>query len=348
MRKNRMVYLLGSLLLVLVFITLTLSAACSSTPSSTSSKSTPAPASKASAPITLKLVSAFPLNADASHPLAEFASKVNQQSNGQLTINLLGGPEVIGQYDQATAVKSGLVDMALQSPSLAEKVFPSALALENTRDTPMEERTNGAFDLITEFYKQMNVRYLGWLECGHTYYIFSNVEIKNPRTDFKGLKFRTGPQAAGFLDALGVVGVVMPSTEIYTGLQQKVVVGAASVPNTFYEGSMFEVCKYWIDYPLWNINSAALVNLDKWNSLPKNLQDVLLNVTKEMEPEEYNHSVDADKKYFQGFKDKGMKPLTFSADDGKWFVNLAFESSWGNAQKAMTPEDYNKARSIFK
>jgi TRAP-type C4-dicarboxylate transport system substrate-binding protein len=150
-----------------------------------------------------------------------------------------------------------------------------------------------------------------------------------------------------FIDALGAVGVTMPNSDLYTALQQKLVEATVAVSNNFAEGSMWEVCKYRIDHTLWGTNMAGLINLDKWKSLSPAQQKALSDAGAAVEPDEYNYCVDATKKYLQTFTEKGMKTITFSPDDAKWFVDLDFEARWGAAKKVMTADDYAKAYKIY-
>ncbi len=269
---------------------------------------------------------------------------VNERAKGELVIDWAGGPEVIKGFDQAAAVRDGVVDLVLVPPGYCEKIHPPSIAFQLWDQTPMEQREIGAYDLMVELYKKMNVYCLGTLDSASRFYIFSNVMIKDPKTDFKGLKFRTGPAPAQLLDALGCVGVSMGAGDQYTALQQGVVVGVVTPANNFFEFNLFEVGKYWVDIGFWNPIEPALVNLDKWNKIPSHLQKLMLDVAKEAEPLEYNYQMQNNDKYFQTFRDAGMQPITFSPEDTKWLKALAYQVRWDVAKEAMTPEDYEKTR----
>jgi TRAP-type C4-dicarboxylate transport system substrate-binding protein len=165
--------------------------------------------------------------------------------------------------------------------------------------------------------------------------------------DFKGLKFRTGPDAAELLNALGIVGVAMPTGDMYNGLQQGVVTGVAGVANNVYDRALYEVCKYWVDPGFWNPVEVMLVNLDRWNTIPKDLQNLMLDVAKEIEPTEYDYQSKNNEKYFQKFKDVGMKAITFSPEDTKWYLDIAYQVRWDTAKKLMKPEDYTRAYQLW-
>lgn len=194
----------------------------------------------------------------------------------------------------------------------------------------------------------MNTRFLAFMNPNQRYYFLSNVAIKNPKTDFKGLKFRTGPPYTPFGNALGLVGVTMPTGDIYTALQQKTIVGVGSVPDNIDSLSLFEVCKYWIEPGFWSAATPGLVNLDRWNTIPQNLQDLLINAATQVELNQYKFNTDNVAKLFAKFSSKGMQPITFSADDAKWYTDTANQAKWDEIKGTMTADEYTKMSQIFK
>ncbi len=242
---------------------------------------------------------------------------------------------------------SDLIDFVMTPPGYCEKVLPAAIPMQLAKFTPMEERTNGSFELMTKLYDQMNVRYLGTIDSANAYRIWVNNPIKDPKADFKGLKFRTGPDAAELLNALGIVGVAMQTGDMYNAIQQGVVTGLAGVANNIYDRSLFEVLKYWIDPGFWNPIEVLLINKDRWNAIPPNLQNLMLDVVKEIEPKEYEYQKTNNEKYFQKFKDSGMKAITFSPEDTQWYLNIAYQVRWDAAKKVMKPDDYQAAYQLW-
>ena len=103
--------------------------------------------------------------------------------------------------------------------------------------------------------------------------------------DVKGLKLRV----AGGTDALhmkcaGANVVFLPSSDVYSALQKGSVEGAYSTPSSFYRGKWYETAKpfYLLVMPSFSGTYAFIsINQDKFNSLPKDIQEVIVNVGKE-------------------------------------------------------------------
>ena len=65
--------------------------------------------------VTLRLVSAFGENGIYVQHMLPWISKVNAEGKGVLQINFIGGPKAIPTFEVGNAVKTGVVDMALNT-----------------------------------------------------------------------------------------------------------------------------------------------------------------------------------------------------------------------------------------
>ncbi len=70
--------------------------------------------------------------------------------------------------------------------------------------------------------------------------------------------------------------VTLRPSEVYTAVERGVVDGfALSTVGMIVDAGLYEVTKYTIDHPFLNTNFVVIMNLDSWNRIPKNLQDLL-------------------------------------------------------------------------
>ena len=81
-----------------------------------SGPSTPAPA-PAPELIKLKAIQFLPMNNPGSKPFQTLVGRINEAAEGQLNIEIAGGPETIAQQEQAEAIRSGAVDVAMTEAS---------------------------------------------------------------------------------------------------------------------------------------------------------------------------------------------------------------------------------------
>jgi TRAP-type C4-dicarboxylate transport system substrate-binding protein len=104
----------------------------------------------------------------------------------------------------------------------------------------------------------------------------NNVHLIHRPSDLKGLKIGLAPSYLfnSMFKALGAIPTVLDISEIYIGLQSRLIDGNSVPLQTFNDLKLYEVEKYVsLTNHIWT--SAHLVaNGDAWRRLPKNIQDI--------------------------------------------------------------------------
>ena len=309
----------------------------------------PAPAVK---PITLKAVMFFPYRAENPHHkmyVDAMVGKVKERSNGELIVNFMGGPEVIPPFDQVEALRRGVLDITFIGVSFLTGLAPAVDAVTASELTPAEERAAGLNDYInSKLLKQHDLFYLGRIPDGG-FYFYSRPFIPEPYTGFRGLKFGLGGTMwISFAQKLGIIVNVIPIAETYTGLERGVFDGTGSNALGGSPLGFGEVCKYRINHKFWPAgNSINLMSLKSWNSLPKRLQNILMDEQIKMENAMGPFVVKLEEYEVAQLTKQGCKQLTFSPTDAEWYVKTAFEAKWGELQKT-APDHYQKLRDMLK
>ncbi|HOP86705.1 MAG TPA: TRAP transporter substrate-binding protein DctP [Syntrophorhabdaceae bacterium] len=234
--------------------------------------------------IVLKALSHLPKDNLVNDPVPIFVEKVNKLSKGRLRIDWVGGPEVIPSYDQVLALKKGSIDMLIYCAfSFTKTLMPEADAKGLSELTEWEERKSGAFKLWTEiFEKRLNAKYLGRFQSIVPFMIYSNRKITSLE-DFKGLKIRSMPLYVPFLKALGAVPSMIPPSDMYTAVERKVVDAFMWPRIGMISWGLHEITKYVIEPGVFQLEPATFINLDKWKTIPKDLQDLIMDVMQDME-----------------------------------------------------------------
>lgn len=290
-----------------------------------------APAGAVSAKDTyqLKAISAFPKNHPHNLGLPLFIKLVEEKSGGRLKINWLGGPEVVKTFDQAEALRRGSVDMLLYNPFSFFKPLGAIFMAKGLSQIPAwQERQTGAYDLwVKAFREKVNAEYLGSLNSLVPFRLFLNKKITGIE-GLKGLKIRVAPLYMPWIKALGANPITIPPMEIYTAMQRGVVDGfvwpAYAIPGLGWH----EVTKYEVIPGAFQIEPATIVNLDKFNALPKDLQAVLKNVTEIMEGIDTARSLLRMEEDWKVMSAAGMQKLVLPPVDAKKFVDLAYSVTW--------------------
>ena len=295
-------------------------------------------------PIVLKAVTAFPKTHLNNDPVPLFIDDVNKRSQGRLKIEWLGGPEVFATFDQIHAIKAGTVDMDLYYPwAYMKSLMPEAEAQGLSELAAWEERKSGLFELWSEiFEKRVNAKYLGRLHSNVTFHVFCNRKIEKV-TDFKGLKIRVMPLYIPFLKALGASPVTMPPPEIYTAMERGVVEGFMWPRVGMISWGLQEVTKFMIEPGVFQMEPATMVNLDRWKKIPKDLQDLLLEVIQDHEYIGTARNYMIIEKEERVREKAKMKILKLPPEEAAKFVKTAYDMTWEVVIKA-APEYGPKLR----
>jgi TRAP-type C4-dicarboxylate transport system substrate-binding protein len=236
----------------------------------------------------LTAVHAFPASLIYSQSFLEFVDKVNERGAGVVRIDVRGGPEAIGMFQQVDAVRSGVVDMAYQPGSFYAGAFPERDALVASNLTAVEARANGGIDLINEIHQEkMGLWYLGWFDSGVTYNLWM---VEEPAFDAEGNLDVSGIRLRGnsvynafFTDYLGAQVIDLPTTDVYAGLERGVVDATGWTQIGLMDLKWNEFLNYRIEPNFFSTDLGVIVNLDRWNALSEEARTIVQEVAIEHE-----------------------------------------------------------------
>ena len=280
-------------------------------------------------PIILKAVTFYPKSNMAMDPVHLFVESVNKRAQGRLRIEWLGGPEVFAAFDQVHALKGGTIDMILYiAQSYMKSVMPEADAKGLSELTEWEERKSGAFELWSEiFEKRVNAKYLGRFHSNLKFYIYTNWKVDKV-ADFKGRNIRTMPLYIPFIKALGANPITIPPTDIYTSLERGVVDGFMFSKIGMTSFGFQEVIKYIIEPGVFQIEPVTVMNLDRWKKIPKDLQELLMDVMKDHEYIASMRSLMIEEKEDRVMEKGGMKITKLPPEEAAKYIKIAYDTTW--------------------
>ncbi|MBW1787141.1 MAG: TRAP transporter substrate-binding protein [Deltaproteobacteria bacterium] len=213
-----------------------------------------------------------------------WADEVEKRTNGKVKITyypggaLLKGPKI---YD---GILKGITDMGMSVFAYSRGVFPAMAAF----DLPMGYLNGRANTfIVNDFYNTFKPKELSkvkvlYLHAHGPGLLLSKRPVRKLE-DFKGLKVRGVGSAAKEATALGAVPVSMGMGGVYEALQKGVVDATFGPPEILKGWKHAEVIKYVVKSYSISYSTAFYVamNMDKWNSLPKDVQKVMEEVSLE-------------------------------------------------------------------
>jgi TRAP-type transport system periplasmic protein len=290
--------------------------------------------SSQSQPIVLKAVTFSPKNEPHLADVPTFIEMVSKESGGRLKIDWVGGPEVIQTFDQAQALKNGVIDMLPYYPfAYFKPIMPVANAKGLSLFPAWEERKKGIYDLwVKVFREKANVEYLGSFHSMVPMRLYTTVKIET-LNDFRGKKIRSMPLYVPMLKALEVAPITTPPTDIYTALERKTVDGFIWGGYGITVWGWNEVIKYVIEPGFFQLEAVCGVNLDKFNKLPKDLQEVLRKCTEKMELLATQNAMKTAEAELEKLQKDGKQICKLQPVEIKRLFDLAYEVTWDQILK---------------
>jgi len=216
-----------------------------------------------------------------------WAAEIEKRSKGQIKIKIFCGGSLTPAPQIYDGVVKGISDFGLSVFAYSPGRFPVIAAIDNPLGYP---NAFVATRTINELYRKFHPKELSDV---HVCYLFAHGPgllhtAKKPVSsleDVKGLKVRSTGTSQLIVRAFGAAPVAMSQGETYDALKKNIVDGTL-VPIEALEGfKQGEVLKYTtLTYSAsYSQGFFVAMNLKKWNALPKDLQKIITDVSREYE-----------------------------------------------------------------
>ncbi len=215
-----------------------------------------------------------------SQPQIQMAENVFKRTNGRVKIELFWSDSLVPMFEALDAVRLGSAEMATfpfgpfggLDPRFASSEMP---LFYNTIEAQIEAQSalmpaySGVFE---EKFNQKALQVRSILPL--------NVGVKKPvevLADWDGLP-DPDDLARGHRDyrrSLGGVGAPASPLDVYELLQKGTVDATIQSMGKYVEAKLWEVCDYFTDAMFISASAATTINLDVWNKMPKDIQDII-------------------------------------------------------------------------
>lgn len=242
--------------------------------------------SAAASEITLSYAFFAPAQTFPAVQMEHWAEELERRTEGTVEVNTFPGGTLLTAGNMYDGVLSGVADIGLSVTSYEPGRFPllnMAAGLTGI-EVNSAEGSRAVYDLIQEFPNDQ----LG-LEDFKVITAFTSepgyLHTKTPvhsLDDIAGQEIRVPGDSADVLEALGGVPVGLSQAETGEALQAGVVDGYVGSRETLMDLQYARSVKYVTDYPLTNAIFVAVMNRQRWESLPEDVQQVIEELGAEM------------------------------------------------------------------
>jgi TRAP-type mannitol/chloroaromatic compound transport system substrate-binding protein len=251
-----------------------------------------APAVAQSMPeIKWRLTASWPKSLDTLYGGCElFCKRIAEITDNRFQIQPFAAGEIVPGLQVLDAVQNGTVEMgntALYYYVGKDPAFTFGTALPfglNTRQMNAWVHFAGGTELLNDLLKSYNCIGIPGGNTGAQMGGWFRKEIKSV-DDMKGLKMRIGGFAGSLIAKVGAVPQQLAAGDIYPALEKGTLDACEWVgPHDDEKLGFYKIAKYYY-YPGWWEGSALghnLVNIAKWNELPKHYQGAIYAATHEI------------------------------------------------------------------
>jgi len=264
-----------------------------------------------------------------SKPVIQMAENIETRTNGQYKVELFWSDSLVPMFEAMDAVRTGSAEMAtfpFGPFASADIRFASSEMplMYNTVEAQVEAQAHLMPAYSTVFEEKFNqkclfVRSIIPMNVGSTEKPIKTMD------DWDGMMTQTiSPTISKIIEALGGTGAPASPIEVYELLEKGTVDATVQSMGKYVEAMLWEVCPYVTNAGLVPASCASTVNLDVWNKMPKEVQDIIVEEAKIAEEAISKISVDLFYTYVDKMTSEGMEVYNLpKAEREKWQAAVA-------------------------
>jgi TRAP-type C4-dicarboxylate transport system substrate-binding protein len=274
--------------------------------------------------ILLRCAGTMPLDHFMTKNLYHYSQLVDGKTGGRIKVEVYPSNQLFSDKDFPKALPSGAVDMAQVNLAMWAGLIPPLAVFDIPfffRDRDHYKRSldaPGIRSLLEREFENRGVKLLYWMDYG-----FMTLIGKKPiktLEEFKGKRVRGyGEISTEMIKNLGGAPVFLSVSEVYIALQRGTMDGVLTSLGTAYERKFYEVVKYCLlfkDGEL-NVPPPVLMNSKKFQEMPPELQNSLIEAGKEARVSAYDECQKGMEKFLAGMKEKGMDIFSLAPEEKK-------------------------------
>lgn len=283
-----------------------------------------------------------------SHPQVKLFTKpfmeaVEKQTNGAINFKYFPDDQMVKQKFVPNAVPSGTVDISLATldswagriEDVSVTVMPLwPYSMQETRDKLVPG--NPVFEWFDREFQKTGVKILCIFDIGPPV-VSTNFDLRTP-DDIAGKKVRaTSKGHAELLQSLNASPVVLSVGEVYQALQRGTVDGAIGGLQGMVGLKHYEVAKNVMasNGVLGTYVHAYVMNLKKFNSLPKPQQEIIMKAAADARNAAQDFMIKSYGEFLGVAQEKGMKLFDLKKGSPEW-------SKWQSAAAKFNEQEKKK------
>ncbi|MFC4024056.1 TRAP transporter substrate-binding protein [Oceanobacillus longus] len=268
------------------------------------------------------------------HGTVEFVERVEERTDGRVEIEVYFNNQLAGQSESLEALTRGTIDFQVISPvAWADRIpegdwgnLPYAFQGEEYLHHLVHETKFG--ELYTEAFEDYGVKPLHFYHSSAAGYLTTK-PIAKP-DDFSGVVLSApSPNISDFYSSMGAGIASVSFADYYESLLRGTIDGVTFPYYSLETYNLSEVVDYItvpgeVDPAL----ASVVVSSSTWDKLPSDIQEIILEVSMEIEQETMEISKEYTKSGVQFARDNGIEVIEMSKEDYNELREISRETYW--------------------
>lgn len=230
--------------------------------------------------IELRFASAIPAVANTHKVWEGWAKQLEERSKGRVKITFYPAQSLVKILDNYSSVEKGICDIGYQINAMEPSRFRLALLMDmplvGWKSVEMATRIrNDLFKKFPEVRAETKEVKVLWQNVLPPWQPHSRKKAVRVPDDMKGMKLIGLGVTGKYLASIGAAPVPLPPSEWYMGLSRGVAEGVAAPYHVCFLHKIHKLLPYHLDINFGYPGSMVLMNLDRWNGLPADIQKII-------------------------------------------------------------------------
>ncbi|VEF46761.1 TRAP system periplasmic protein [Bacillus freudenreichii] len=224
-----------------------------------------------------------PENSFPAVQMKKWSEELSDRTNGKVKVDLFPGGTLLEASNMFDGIKNGTADIGMSATSYEPARFPLLTISDLPSGYPnayVASRT--VYDLIQEYppeaFKDFKIIAAFTTEPAY----IQTIDKVESKEDLKGQNLRIAGSLSEIAVKLGASPVAMSQSEVPEAIQTGVIDGYITSREVLKDFHLAESIKHIVDYPLHVTTFVAVMNKDKWDLLPSDVQEVIDELGSEM------------------------------------------------------------------
>lgn len=219
-----------------------------------------------------------------------FIAEIEERTHGRIIITPYPVNAIVSPSDLLIATAEGVVECAMATPGYDTGIIPEAHAAQGLpyawgdigQPSDFWYSNDVAWEILDKAYKGKNIKLAALLSPDDPL-VFLTMFPVNRVADFNGKMIRSSGSWSSLVSNTGASQVSMSISDIYQSLEKGVIDGTFMTMSGLSDFKWDEIIKYVVMPPVLISGSAnVIVNLDVFNDLTPDLQQIFIETAREM------------------------------------------------------------------